>query len=411
MTIFEKYAQIILEMVNLQEGQNLLVRTEPYHWKFAAVIAAEAYRRGACYVRVDSNEVENPYLYKARVENSRDEYLSYVPKFRTDMDKTMLEEKWALIALKGEEDPDFLSGLDPKRNSTIAKAVAEARRPFSKAVQNNEIQWLVVFAPSKKAAAKIMKMDDPEKALEKLWEVLTPILRLDSDDPAAEWRKNSLELKRRSEVLNSMKIKTIRFKGPGTDLRIGLNRKAVWKGGNSTAANGAEFAPNIPTEEVFTAPDFRTAEGRVAVTRPVLVPVLGKIMEGAWMEFKEGKVVDFGAGKGREVLEEYFSMDPAARYLGEVALVDSNSPIFKSGMVFYNILFDENASCHIALGAAYPECIEGGGKMSEEELKAEGANVSNLHTDFMIGSPEVNVTAETYAGEEVEIIKGGYFII
>ena len=411
MTLLEKYAQVIIEMVNLQEGQNLLVRTEPVHWRFAAVIAAEAYKRGAKYVRVDSNEVENPYLYKARVENSREEYLTYVPKFRTDMYKTMLEEKWALIALKGEEDPDSLTGLDPKKNSTIAKAVAEAKRPFSKEVQNNAIQWLVVFAPSRKAAVKIMKIDDPDKALEKLWEVLTPILRLDSDNPAALWKKNSRELKRRAEVLNSMKIKTIRFLGPGTDLKIGLNKKAVWKGGSSVAANGVEFSPNIPTEEIFTTPDFRTATGRVAVTRPVLVPVLGKIMEGAWMEFKEGKVIDFGAEQGKDVLEEYFSMDPAARYLGEVALVDSNSPIFRSGIVFYNILFDENASCHIALGAAYPECIEGGGNMSEEELKTEGANISNLHTDFMIGSPDVDVTAETYSGEKVELIKKGFFVI
>lgn len=230
MNIEEKYARVILEMVNLQEGQNLLVRTEPVHWKFAAVIAAEAYRRGARYVRVDSNEVENPYLYKARVENSKDEYLSYVPQFRIDMDKLMLRERWALVALKGEEDPDFLSGLDPKRNSAIAKAVAEARRPFSRAVQNNEIQWLVVFAPSEKSAAKIMNMPASPDALKKLWEVLTPILRLDTDDPAAKWRENSEELKRRASVLNGLKIKDVLFKGPGTDLKIGLNKKAVWKG-------------------------------------------------------------------------------------------------------------------------------------------------------------------------------------
>ncbi len=407
----KKYAQVILEMVNLQEGQNLLVRTEPVHWKFAAVIAAEAYKRGARYVRVDSNEVENPYLYRARVENSKDEYLSYVPKFRTDMDKTMLEEKWALIALKGEEDPDFLKNLDSKRNSAIAKAVAEVRRPFSRAVQNNAIQWLVVFAPSEKAAAKIMNTPASPDTLKKFWEVLTPILYLDHDDPASRWKENSMELKRRAGILNNLKIKTIRFRGPGTDLKIGLNKKAVWKGGSSTTTNGVEFSPNIPTEEVFTTPDFRTANGRVAVTRPVLVPVLGKIMEGAWMEFKEGKVVDFGADKGRDVLEEYFAMDPAARYLGEVALVDSNSPIFQSGRVFYNILFDENASCHIALGAAYPECIEGGGNMSEEELRKEGANRSNLHTDFMIGSPDVDVSGETWSGETVEIIKKGFFTI
>lgn len=411
MNVLEKYAKVILEMVNLQKGQNLLVRTEPVHWRFAAIIAAEAYKKGARYVRVDSNEVENPYLYRARVENSKDEYLSYVPKFRTDMDKTMLEEKWALIALKGEEDPDFLKNLDSKRSSAIAKAVAEARRPFSRAVQNNAIQWLVVFAPTERAAAKILNREPSPKALEELWNVLTPILYLDKDDPASFWRKNSMELKRRAEVLNNMELEKILFKGPGTDLSIGLNRKALWKGGSSIATNGVEFSPNIPTEEVFTTPDYRITEGRVAITRPVLIPVLGKIMEGGWMEFKNGKVVDFGAEKGREVLEEYFAMDPAARFLGEVALVDSNSPIFQSKKTFYSILFDENASCHIALGAAYPECLQGGGEMSENELKAEGANVSNLHTDFMIGSPDVDVSGVTWSGETVEIIRKGVFTI
>ncbi len=411
MNILEKYAQVILEMVHLQEGQNLLVRTEPVHWKFASLIAAEAYRRGARYVRLDSNEVENPYLYKARVENSREEYLSYVPKFRTDMDRTMLEEKWALVALKGEEDPDFLKTLDSKRNGAIARAVAEARHPFSRAVQNNAIQWLVVFAPTEKTAARILDMPASPRTLEKLWDILTPILYLDKDNPAEIWRENSRELKRRAEVLNNMQLEHLVFTGPGTDLRIGLNKKALWKGGSSVADNGVEFSPNIPTHEVFTAPDFHLTEGRAAITRPVLVPVLGKIVEGAWLEFKAGRVTDFGAVKGRDVLEEYFAMDPAARYLGEAALVDSSSPIFQSGRIFYNILFDENASCHIALGAAYPECLQGGGKMSEEELKAEGANISNLHTDFMIGSPNVDVTGRTYSGETVEIIKKGFFTI
>ncbi len=411
MTIQEKYIQVILEMVNMQEGQNLLIRTDPVNWHFASEIAAAAYKKGARYVRLDSNEVENPRLYKARIENSKEEYLSYVPKFRTDMDKTMIEENWALIALKGEEDPDFLKTLDSERNAAVAKAIAQARRPFSRAVQNNKIQWLVVFIPTEKTAAKILGCDPSPEAVKELWKVLTPILHLDEDDPVSAWKQHSSELKRRAGILNGLKLKTIRFHGPGTDLSLGLSRKALWKGGSSVSTSGIEFSPNIPTEEVFTTPDFRLTEGRVAITRPVLIPVLGKIMEGAWLEFKEGKVVDFGADKGKEVLDEYFSMDPAARYLGEVALVDGTSPIFKSGRIFYNILFDENASCHIALGAAYPECIEGGGSMSEEELKKEGANVSNLHTDFMISSPEVDVTGETYSGDRINIIKDGFFVL
>ncbi len=411
MDILEKYSQVILEMVNLQTGQNLFIRTEPVHWKFASVIAAEAYKRGARYVRVDSNEVENPYLYKARIENSKEEYLTYVPKMRTDIYTNMLEENWALVVLKGMEDPDLLKSLDAKRNSAVAGAVAEARHPYSKAVQNNEIQWLVVFAPTEKMAAKILETESTPEAVDKLWEILKSILYLDADDPAEVWKKNSIELKRRAEILNSLNLEKIFFKGPGTDLTIGLTEKAVWEGGNSVSSRGIEFSPNIPTEEVFTAPDYRLTEGIVKITRPVLVPVLGKMIDGAWLEFKEGRVVNFGADSGKEVLEEYFAMDPAARYLGEVALVDSNSPIYKSNMIFYNILFDENASCHIALGSAYPRCVKGGEKMSEEELKENGANISNLHTDFMIGSPDVDVTGETFSEEKAEIIKGGFFVI
>ncbi|MCK5200069.1 MAG: aminopeptidase, partial [Spirochaetales bacterium] len=199
-------------------------------------------------------------------------------------------------------------------------------------------------------------------------------------------------------------------KGPGTDLKIGLSQKAIWEGGSSVSANGIEYSPNIPTEEVFTAPDFRETEGRVKITRPVLVPAIGKIIEGAWLEFSKGKLMGYGADNGKDVLDQYLAIDPAAAYLGELALVDSNSPIFKSGKTFYNILFDENASCHIALGSAYPGCYEGGSKMGDDELKANGINVSNLHTDFMIGSPDVDVTGKTWDRRKIDIIINGEFV-
>jgi aminopeptidase len=411
MTFFEKYANVLISRVNLQQGQNLLIRTEPVHWKIASIIAAEAYKRGARYVRIDSDEVENALLYKARIENSKEEYLDYVPKIRTDVQKTMIDENWALIALKGSEDPDMLRDLDPGRNATAVKAVAEARKPFRKAVQNNAIAWLVAFAPTEILAGKILNREPGPEAVEELWNVLTPILQLDKDDPAEVWKQKGEILKERARKLNAMQLKNVHFKGPGTDLTVGVTEKSLWHGGPDTTTGGIEFSPNIPTEEVFTAPDFRRTEGRVKVTRPVLVPAIGKMITGAWLEFKEGRVVKYGAESGLDVLDQYFQIDEAARYLGELALVDSNSPIFQSGKIFYNILFDENASCHIALGSAYPGCYEGGGAMSEEELKNNGINVSNLHTDFMIGAPDVDVTGETWSGEKVDIIKDGKFVL
>lgn len=410
MTFLEKYANVILTSLNLQEEQNLLIRTEPVHWKFASIIAAEAYKRGARYVRVDSNEKENLLLYKARIEHSNEKYLDYVPAFRTETHRLMVEENWALIALAGTEDPDILSALNPDRNTKTGKAIAEAKKPFMEAVQNNRIQWIVVFAPTEKLAGKILNRPPSSEAIEKLWKVLTPILHLDEEDPSGAWVNSGKILKRRASVLNDLKLKEVCFKGPGTDLKMGLSQKAIWEGGSSVSANGIEFSPNIPTEEVFTAPDFRETEGRVIITRPVLVPAIGKIIEGAWLEFSKGKLTDYGADKGKDTLDQYLAIDPAAAYLGEIALVDSNSPIFKSGKTFYNILFDENASCHIALGSAYPVCYEGGSRMGKEELMANGINVSNLHTDFMIGSPDVDVTGKTWDGRNIDIIIEGRFV-
>ena len=409
MTLLDKYANVILTSLNLQKGQNLLIRTEPVHWEFASIIAAEAYKKGARYVRVDSNEKENPLLYKARIENSKEKYLDYVPAFRTETLRLLVEENWALIALKGTEDPNLLANLDPDRNTIAGKAVAEAGKPFREATQNNRIQWIVAFAPTEILAGKIMDLPPSQKAIDNLWEVLIPILHLDEKDPSAAWIKSGKTLKRRASSLNSLKLKEVYFKGPGTDLKIGISEKSIWHGGSSVTDRGIEFSPNIPTEEVFTAPDFRETEGRVKITRPVLVPAIGKIIEGAWLEFRKGKLVNYGADSGKDVLDQYLAIDPAAAYLGELALVDSSSPIFKSGKTFYNILFDENASCHIALGSAYPDCFEDGSKMKDEELLKNGINVSNLHTDFMIGSPDVDVTGLTWDGEKIDIIIDGEF--
>ena len=411
MTFLEKYANVILTSLNLQKGQNLLVRTEPVHWNFTSIIAAEAYKRGTRYVRVDSNEKENTLLYKARIEHSDDKYLGYVPSFKTETQRLLVEENWALIVIAGPEDPEALATLDPVRNTKAGKAVAEAGKPFREATQNNRIQWIVAFAPTEILAGKIMDLPPSQLAIDKLWKVLIPILHLDEEDPSEAWVKSGKTLKRRASALNNIILKEVYFKGPGTDLKISLSQKAIWHGGSSVTDKGVEFSPNIPTEEVFTAPDFRTTEGRVRITRPVLVPAIGKIIEGAWLEFKEGKLVNYGAEKGKDVLDQYLAIDPAAAYLGELALVDSNSPIFKSGKTFYNILFDENASCHIALGSAYPDCYEGGSQLGEKELLKNGINVSNLHTDFMIGSPDVDVTGLTWDGRKIDIIIDGEFVL
>lgn len=407
----QRYADVLLAAVNLQQGQNLLVRAEPVHQAFGAILAAQAYKRGARYVRFDNSEIENPFMYKARIENSREEYLEYVPQFRLDTLKTQIDEDWALIAIRTPEDPDFLAAMDQTRNAKTAKAIASTMRPQQSRISNNEIAWLVAFYPTPRLAARIMNMPAGPDAVEALWKVLIPILRLDKPDPAAFWVEHGQELAARAEKLNSLRLDSLRFVGPGTDLTIGLMDGSLWDGGPGATQKGRVFSPNIPTEEVYTSPHYLRTNGRVAFTCPVFVPTVGKTVEGGWLVFKDGKVVDYGADTGKDVLDVYLSMDAGAHYLGEVALVDTSSPIFQAKRTFYNILFDENAACHIALGSAYPGCMKGGSSMNDEQLKAAGANISSVHTDFMIGSPQVEVTGTTKDGKQIPIISKGKFAI
>lgn len=407
----EKYANVLLSAVNLQEGQRLLLRGEPVHARFAGIVAQEAYKRGARYVRFDNNEIENPYLYAARARHARPEYLEEVPRFRLEFMERLLEEKWALIAIRTPEDPDFLADLDQERNSRITRATAKAMRPYQTRINGNEIAWLVAFYPTERLAAKIMGLPAGPEAVEALWQVLIPILRLDRADPAAYWVEHGKTLAARAATLSALKAEAIRFRGPGTDLSIGLSPRSIWHGGPDRTKEGRVFSPNIPTEEVFTSPDSRRVEGEVAFTRPVLVPSVGKIVEGGRLRFEGGKLVSWEARSGKEVLDSYFSVDEGAKLVGEVALVDTGSPIFAANKVFYNILFDENAACHIALGSAYPGCFEGGAGLDDEGMRAIGGAVSSVHTDFMIGSPEVAVDALLPGGAVKPIIAGGKFAI
>ena len=410
-SFIERYADVLLSAVNIQPGQNLLVRAEPIHQPFAGIIAERAYARGARYVRFDNNEIENPLMYKARIQYSKAEHLAYVPQFRKDSLQTMIEEDWALIAVRTPEDPDFLASLNQERNAVTAKATALAMRPFQSRISNNEIAWLVAFYPTEKLAGRIMNMSPGQEAVDALWKVLIPILRLDHSDPAGFWVEHGDVLAARADKLNSLRLDALRFTGPGTDLTIGLMEGSIWHGGPDRTSSGRRFSPNIPTEEVFTSPDFRRTQGQVAFTCPVFVPTVGKIIENGWLRFENGKVVEYGASAGKEVLDVYLGMDEGAKFLGEVALVDSSSPIFASKRTFYNILFDENAACHIALGSSYPGCLKGGSAMSEAQLKSAGANSSAVHTDFMIGSPAVQVTGLSMDGRTIPLIDKGLFTI
>jgi aminopeptidase len=306
----------------------------------------------------------------------------------------LVDESWAYIAIKSPLDPDGLADLDAIRNSTVTRALAESDRPFKAAVASDKIRWVVCALPSEKWAAKVFGCDANAGAAERLWQTMKPIVRLDKDDPLRAWSDHLDQLSKRVTRLNELQLETLSFTGPGTDLTVGLIPESQWIGGGSNSPDGLQFIPNVPTEEVFTTPDCRRTNGEVTVTRPV--EVLEKQVEGAWLRFQDGRIVDARADVGQDVLEAYLAMDERAGYLGEVAL-------------FQNILFDENASSHIAIGSSYPVCVRGGEQMSEDEYKKRGGNVASVHKDFMIGGPEVTVVGTTSGGKTVEIISNGKF--
>lgn len=402
----KRYARVIIGTgINLQEGQPLLIRTEHVQREFALMLAEAAYEKGA---RMVSIMYRDPVLDRLRIDRSvRDDFLEFVPSHIEDMYGSFLDDGWCTISLRGPEDPDVMEGADPDRMGISGKSSSRSMRQFLQGISANRIAWNVCLHPTEAWAGKVLGSGGNWR--DRIWEVLVPILRLDSDDPVEAWLSHDRELKRRTSYLNEALYDGIHFLGPGTDLFVGMAPDRVFAGGRCINNAGIDFFPNIPTEEVFSTPVAGRTRGTVRTTRPV--EVMGAQVNGAWFRFEDGYVADFGAETNAGVLAQYLEFDRGARALGEVALVDVNSPIFASGRIFYNILFDENAACHIALGNGYTDCIRGGTGMSREELDAIGCNTSLVHTDFMIGSEEISVYGVRQDGSEEAIMENGEFVI
>ncbi len=401
-TTMARYAEVLISAVNLQEGQCLSVACDPVQWEFVSILGRAAYRRGARYVQV---EADHDALYRARVDESREEYLSYVPEARATVVRHYVDDGWARIVIAGKEDPDALSTLDARRNGIARRALSKTNEPLRRAAQTDRIRWTIAAFPTPGWAAKIFGTQPTEEAQDRLWAVMEPILRLDQPDPIAAWLAHAEAIGERERALCDLELDSVRFEGPGTDLTIGLPKGALWVGGGSTGPDGFFFLPNLPTEEVFTAPDFRRTHGEVTLTRPALI--LGRLVDNAWFRFDEGRVVECRAETGQDTLEKFFEVDEQSRFLGEVALVDGSSPIYQSGLVFHNTLFDENAACHIAFGSAYPGCIPGGEGMDDESFKAAGGNRSLQHADVMIGGPKVTVFGIQADGGVATVMENG----
>ncbi len=402
----ERYIDLLLTALDLEPGNKLAIRSEPAHRDFVLAVVQRAYQAGAAYVHVMAND---PRIHKARVEYATSDSLSYVPGFLRDEYLSFTDGSWCLLSLVGPEYPDLLEKIDSGRNAIVGKAQAETLKPFREALQSDRFAWCVAAIPTEGWAGKIFGSGSGPDAVEQLWNIMVPILRLDSADPGSAWKEHAELLQARARLLTDRSIRELHFRSASTDLKVSLLEQSVWVGGGARKPSGRPFLPNVPTEEVFTTPRKNGTRGRAVITRPVMV--LGRIVSGAWFEFVDGRVDAFGAEQGTDTLEKYFEIDPNARYLGEIALVDASSPVFESGTIFYNILYDENAACHMALGSSYPTCVRGGVDLSTDEYEKLGANRSTLHTDFMIGSTDLSVDARTYEDGSFQVMRDGRFVI
>jgi len=404
--VLEAYSEVILGCaLSIKSGDRLWLRSEPVHLDFVKSLVRRAYEMGAEHVEVS---LEDPAMGRIRLDSSvSEEFLDYVPGYMESMYGSIIEDGWRSLAIRGPSDPDLMHGVCTGRLARMTRAASMARRGFLSAISSNKIPWSVCLAPTGAWASKVL--GDGVDWEERIWNVLIPILRLNCDDPAAAWREHDSELKRRASFLNSSDFRSFRFTGPGTDLVVGMRPDRRFCAGSSRSQDGTVFFPNIPTEEVFSTPDMYATSGTVKCTRPVTV--LGAQVEGAWFRFESGRVSGCGAEQNGDVLEKYIETDRGASMLGEIALVGTDSPVYRSGLVFHNILFDENASCHIALGNGYADCIERGTELTPEELASAGCNQSLVHTDFMIGSEDVDVTGTGIDGKDTVIISRGRFAI
>ncbi|MCA8959172.1 MAG: aminopeptidase [Planctomycetes bacterium] len=407
-TKLANYADLIVRHgLNVQPGQVVNIGAEVIHRDLVVAIVEAAYACGAKLVDVDLTDAR---VFKTRLERAGEADLDFVPRYITERYKDIVETTGANLKIIGSEDPDVLSQLDPKRVNRARVAAHKAVRHFyDEGIAKSRVHWTVASAATPAWGKKVFPELSPEEAHLRLWDEIFRICRADQPNCVELWKEHNAELHARARHVTELGIRELHFTGPGTDLVVGLSPKAVFRGGSDRSPRGVDFEPNLPTEEVFTTPDYRATRGHVRATRPFLVS--GKLVEELEMVFENGVLSSFRAKSGAEALEEYVNSDEGGRRLGEVALVGIDSPVYRSGRVFQEILLDENAACHIAVGQAYKFCLDGGESMTAEELTAIGCNESSVHTDMMISSEEVDVVAHTFDGRSVPLIRNGEWAI
>jgi len=401
-----KYADLVVKVgVNLQPDQILVINSPLECADFARLIAESAFKAGAHDVVVSWGDEQLAHI---RFAGGKKEIFKEFPEWKVRFYQDYAEQGAAFVSIAAR-NPEIFKDIEPEKLTLSAQAAGAALLEYRARLMNNENTWCVVSVPTAGWAKKVFPELSEEEAKARLWQEIFRTVRIEPEtDPAEAWQEHISTLQRAAAFLNKKNFKTLHYKNSlGTDLTVELPEGHIWAGGAEKSATGVTFAANMPTEEVYSLPLREGVNGVVYASKPLIYN--GNRIENFHLTFKAGRVVDFGAETGQETLKELINMDEGARYLGEVALVPYDSPISNSGILFYNTLFDENAACHLALGKAYPTCIEGGEKMDSVTLLQHGANDSLVHEDFMIGTADLSIVGTTHEGEEVEIFREGNF--
>jgi aminopeptidase len=407
MEMLDKYAELLIKTgVNIQQGQTLVLSCPIECSDFAHLLQRQAYQAGAREVVMRwVDDISARITYDLAPAELFDEFPAWAKTFYDDY----AARKAAFLTILAT-DPDIMKGVDPSRISRQAKARGTALEAYRSAQMSNKHTWCVASVPTSAWARKVFPGMTEPKAMEALWQAIFTSVRVDQADPVDAWHRHQEALNIRLRFLNDAQFSALRYRNAlGTDLTVKLPENHIWFGGGDKCETGYVFMANLPTEEVFTMPHRHGANGRIVSSMPLNHN--GNLIEDFWFSFKDGVVVDYGAKQGLAILKELLETDEGARMLGEVALVPHDSPISNQRILFYNTLFDENASCHFALGKAYPTCIQGGTDMDKQQLVSAGANDSLIHVDFMVGSADLSITGIRKDGSEQAVFTNGNFAI
>ncbi|MCO1602756.1 aminopeptidase [Desulfosporosinus nitroreducens] len=400
-----KYAHLIVKTgINLQDNQTLVISAPIECASFTRLVAQKAYQEGARDVVI---QWRDELFSKIRYLHAPEEIFEEFPEWQKEFYLSYVHQGAAFLSIAAS-DPELMKDVSPERITKAQKASNTALKDYRDRLMSNKNTWCVVSIPTASWSKKVFPHLSEEESIEKLWDVILNTVRADTENPIDSWEEHKANLKTRMDFLNSLALTSLHYKNSlGTDLIIELPENHIWLGGSEFTPEGIEFIANMPTEEVFTLPKKTGVNGKVVSSLPLNYN--GNLIENFSMTFKDGKIVDFSAEKGIETLKTIIETDEGSHFLGEVALVPYDSPISNSNILFFNTLFDENASCHLALGKAYPVCMKNSADLTPEDFPKLGINESLVHVDFMIGTSDLEISGMTSDGNSIPIFRNGNF--